>query len=99
MAVDAMTDSTVIEEQSHDVATAPVAEPDSTPPAEQSIDDLLAEYDRATAQPEPEPATIDNVGQDGHEIDALLAEFGAPSAERQRITELSGQVDALNAEK
>jgi hypothetical protein len=92
MAVDAMTDSTVIEEQSHDV-TAP--EPASTPAPADDLDSLLREFDERTAQqPEPEPATIDNAGQEGHEIDALLAEFSAASADQRRVSELEGELNS-----
>jgi hypothetical protein len=46
-----MTDTTVIEEQTREDVV--VGQPTATPAPEQSIDDLLADYDRQTATPEP----------------------------------------------
>jgi hypothetical protein len=102
--------STETLEQPHEVATAPVAnEPDSPAPAEgmpgesidRSIEDLIDEFDRVTAQPEPEPApTIDNgQAQDGQDpIEELLREFADPGAkDRQRIDELTGEIGSLRA--
>jgi len=85
-----MTDNTVIEEQPHDVAA-----PD-TPAPEQSIDDLLAEFDRATAT--PEPANTENPPDGGistdQSVDQQIADLLGPAP---KIAELQSQVDAFKA--
>jgi hypothetical protein len=84
-----MTDSnTVAEEQPH--VTAP--EPAAAPAAEQSIDDLIGEYERANATPE----TTEQQAPD-NELDQFIASLDG-SADRQKIEELTGQVDALQTE-
>src|SRR5690348_15699380 len=85
---------------------APVAEPDS-PAAEgtpsesidTSVDDLIREFEEATARP-PEPATdnVDGVTQaQDSELDALLRELDGGSADRQKIEQLTSQVDSFRA--
>jgi hypothetical protein len=89
-----------------EAATAPPGLPSTSrdtptgpPPGgtdDRSIDDLLAEFDRATAAPEQsaDPPTVPV--DDG--IDALLREFDpAATADRKRIEELTGQVDSFRA--
>jgi hypothetical protein len=91
-----MTDNTVIEEQPQDV-TAPVDAPASPP--EQSIDDLLAEWDAKVGQQQPEPAADGNVSDGNVSTDQTLdrqtwEDLLGPDP---RISELQGQVDAFKA--
>jgi hypothetical protein len=62
------------------------------------IDRLLAEFDRATAQ----PATDNNAAPDAttppqDDIDSFLQSLDTSSADRQRIDALTGQIDGLKA--
>jgi hypothetical protein len=88
-----------------DVASAPETAASTPPPGgaeDRSIDDLLAEFDRATATPErsADPPAVpigDGANQTGP-IDDLLREFDpAAATARQRIEELSGQVNSFRA--
>src|SRR5262249_31449379 len=66
----------------------------ASPPAD-DFDSLLREFDERTAQqPETVPDNSAHTSQ-APDIDALLAEFGGPSAEQQRIDELTQQVDGF----
>jgi hypothetical protein len=93
-----MTDTTVVEERPDDTvapvgaSTAP-EQPADTPAPEQTLDDILSEFDKATAQPTPDPG---HVG----EIDQILAAYGDTSkldAQNEVVDSLRGEIDALKA--
>src|SRR6516225_4175334 len=77
---------TIIDEQPQEV-TPP--ETPASPPAD-DLDQLLQEFQDKTA-----PESTDNSTDAVDPLDELLAEYNQPSADQQRITELTGQVDAL----
>jgi hypothetical protein len=79
-----------IEQQPHDVTEAPVEAPADSRDA--SIDELLAQYDAETKQPEPTAEPESTVG--GDEIDRLLADLGPDP----KVAELEGQLGTANDE-
>jgi hypothetical protein len=102
-----MTDSTVIEEQPHDVAaTAAPGLPDGSSPPVDDLDSLLQEFDAKTAVADPPPESdANNVGQDGqapNEIEQLLQEFQQPTQnlsahDWEAYNKLTGEVSSLRA--
>ena len=83
---------------------APVETPVTGLPAssvdDRSIDDLLEEFERTT-QPKPaeaEPVAHTNApGAGNDDLDAILRDFSAPSADQQRADALQGEIDSLRA--
>jgi hypothetical protein len=86
-----MTDTAVIEREP-EVATS---EADvAAPAAEPSLDDLLEEYDRATAKPDEPDGSNQETNAPIADVDAFLADLGKDS---QRVTELEGEIGSLRA--
>jgi len=65
-------------------------------------DALISEFDQKTATPEPDNATEQGVGENGavsnDELDNFIASLSAPSADQQRIGQLTGELDGLKAQ-
>jgi hypothetical protein len=83
-----------------DVPAETVA-PSNAPVDDRSIDDLLADFDRAT-QRESQPATDNSTTPDAtaaplDDVDAFIQSLNAPSADKQRADSLQGEIDGLRA--
>jgi hypothetical protein len=98
-----MTDT--IEQQREETVPAELPADTAAPAPADSWDEvqsLLDDFDRQTATPEPDNATEQGAGENGaavsdNELDKLLADLSAPSADRQRITDLEGELSSVRA--
>jgi len=101
-----MSEDVVIEKPEPETpAQLPADTPIGTAPASDDLDQLLADFDNATKrQAESEPAS-DNTGQEDapvqvsdSDLDKFIAELSGPSADQQRIGQLTGELDGLKAQ-
>jgi hypothetical protein len=63
------------------------------------LDQALADYDARVSQPEPAPDNSAHTSRAQDPLDQLLAEFNVPSADQQRITELTERNTAYEQER
>jgi hypothetical protein len=97
-----VSDVTVIEEAPEAVtaelpADTPAPAVGTAEAEDRSLDALLAEFDSVTAKPTEQPPAAENGAVSDNEVEKFLADLDTGAKDRQRITDLEGELNSVRA--